>query len=594
MLDMFKLDPRIKADLSSQRRPITLGLICTAFAALLYIFTIWLVKVTTHAIEVIGSHPGQSAVDHQLQMLGIACLASIGVFGIRYFLVQGQIYYLAEASNRLTADLRKKLFAKLLRLPVGYFNDRRSGAIQSILTNDVNAYQNAIGIIRDSIDGPIKAVGGFISIMLLQPVIGALAILLIPIMAVTISANSKRMREAQSQVQASLADVGATTQEVLGGTRVVKAFGVESRTEAEYGVLIDRSFKNQMKATKVFARLRPLVEFIGAVALVATLFVSGQLAARGWVQVSDITAIALAMDTINQGFRNLASVSNTLAMVSASSERISVQILDIPEEDVHDTGKTVLPNPKGEVEFRNVSFSYPDGTEALRNVSFKLPAGTSLALVGPSGAGKSTIADLLLRFYEPTDGQILIDGVDANDLSLQSVRAMIGVVPQATFLFAGTIEDNVRLGGTDVTDADLAFALKAAHAEEFVADMNDRTSHELGERGTKLSGGQMQRVAIARALVRKPTILLLDEATSALDASSEKAVSEALVDVMKDRTTLMIAHRLTTAARADKILFLNSGRVVEQGSHAELMAANGEYAALFRLFSSGLLDEDES
>jgi subfamily B ATP-binding cassette protein MsbA len=307
------------------------------------------------------------------------------------------------------------------------------------------------------------------------------------------------------------------------------------------------------------------------------------------VDVSKIASIALAMDMINQGFRSLAGLSNTLASVQASSDRIATEILDVPEEPIQDSGKTVLKSPRGDVEFRNVSFVYPDGTKALNNVSFTLPAGTSLALVGPSGAGKSTIADLLLRFYEPTSGEILIDGVDARELSIESVRAMIGVVPQATFLFAGTIEDNVRLGLESASLADLQEALTAAHAAEFVNEMHGRTTQELGERGIRLSGGQMQRVAIARALIRKPTILLLDEATSALDATSEKAVSEALVDIMKERTTLMIAHRLTTAARADRLMYLKAGSIVESGSHAELMAANGEYAALFRVFSSGII-----
>jgi subfamily B ATP-binding cassette protein MsbA len=591
-MKFLRLDPRIMADLRLQKRPILMGLLCTGLAAVLYTSTIWLVKVTTQAIEAIGVAKDPVKIQTELNHLAMACLAALAIFSLRYFLVRGQIYFLAEASNRLAADLRRKLFAKLLRLPVSYFNQRRTGTIQSILTNDVNAYQNAIGIIRDSIDGPIKAVGAFIAILFIQPFLAILAFLLIPVMALVLSGNSKRMRVAQTKVQESLADVSATTQEVLMGTRVVKAFGVEERTERDYGKLIENSFQSQMKAAGVFARLRPFVEFIGAAALVAILYVSGLLASHGLLKVSDITAIALAMDTINQGFKNLASLSNTMAGVEASSTRIANEILDVPEEAIHETGRQQLASPRGDVEFRNVSFVYPDGTQALDNVSFKLPAGSSLALVGPSGAGKSTIADLLLRFYEPTSGEIFIDGVESRQLSIESVRAMIGVVPQSTFLFVGTIEENVRLGLPSASDADLTEALKAAHAEEFVQEMHGRTTQELGERGIRLSGGQMQRVAIARALIRKPTILLLDEATSALDATSEKAVSEALVDIMKERTTLMIAHRLTTAARADNLLYLKAGRVVESGSHTELMAANGEYAALFRVFSSGVFGSE--
>jgi subfamily B ATP-binding cassette protein MsbA len=588
-LPLFRMDPRIAADLRAQRRPITLGLVCTGLAALLYTSTIALVKLTTQAIEAIGATSNADRIHAELGRLGWACAAAVAIFGLRYFLVRGQIYFLAEASNRLAADLRRKLFSKLLRLPVSYFNERRTGTIQSILTNDVNAYQNAIGIIRDSIDGPIKAVGAFVAILFLQPALALIAFLLIPVMAWTLSGNSRKMRVAQTRVQEGLADLSATTQEVLGGTRVVKAFGVEEQTEREYGRLIEDSFSAQMRAASVFARLRPFVEFVGALALVAILYVSGLLAAGGRLHVSDITAIALAMDTINQGFRNLASLSNTMAGVQASSDRIWREILEVPEEPIREDGKLTLPSPRGDIEFSEVSFVYPDGTRALDQVSFRIPAGESLALVGPSGAGKSTIADLLLRFYEPSSGRITIDGVDVRQLSIESVRALIGVVPQATFLFADTIEENVRLGSESASDAEVRAALEAAHATEFANEMKGRATQALGERGTKLSGGQMQRVAIARALIRKPTILLLDEATSALDATSERAVSEALFEIMRGRTTLMIAHRLTTAARADRLLYLKAGRVVESGSHAELMAADGEYAALFRVFSSGVM-----
>ncbi|HJP82311.1 MAG TPA: ATP-binding cassette domain-containing protein, partial [Fimbriimonadaceae bacterium] len=250
-----------------------------------------------------------------------------------------------------------------------------------------------------------------------------------------------------------------------------------------------------------------------------------------------------------------------------------------------------LQNPTGQVEFKNVTFRYDDGTEALRNVSFQLAAGTSLALVGPSGAGKSTIADLLLRFYDPTEGTITFDGVDIRELDTEWLRNQIGVVPQQTFLFAGTISENIQIGKPEATEAEVEEAAVAAHANAFVDYLPARYDAVIGEQGVGLSGGERQRVAIARALVRKPTLLLLDEATSALDAGSERAVTKALEEVMTQRTTLFIAHRLTTAARADRILYLRRGEVVEQGAHKDLMEQNGEYAALFRVFSNGVLDE---
>jgi ABC-type multidrug transport system fused ATPase/permease subunit len=346
-----------------------------------------------------------------------------------------------------------------------------------------------------------------------------------------------------------------------------------------------------MTAAVQFAKLRPLVEFLGATALAIMLVGAAAMASRSQLDVGTVGALAFAFDVINQGFRSYAGMRNTVASVEAAATRIHREVLNVPDDAIAKKDATkIIAVPKGRIEFTNVTFAYPDGTEALKNVSFVVEPDTSLAIVGPSGAGKSTIADLILRFYEPTSGAITIDGVNISEMDAAFLRSLIGVVPQHTFLFAGTIEDNVRIGRADASDAEIAEALKAAHASDFVSEMSGRITSELGERGIRLSGGQMQRVAIARALIRKPTVLLLDEATSALDASSEKAVTEALDEIMKQRTTVMIAHRLTTAARADRLLYLKGGCVIEEGSHRELLNRDGEYAALFRLFSGGVLD----
>ena len=593
------LDPRVVEDLKSQRKPVTLGLICTGLASLLYAGTIGLSRLIVDQLQAIGTalnlaEPARTEqINHAVKLLYLCALATVVIFGLRYFLVRAQLYLLAKASNRLAANLRMRLFKKLLRLPVSYFNDRRSGAIQSVLNNDVNVYQSAIGVIRDSIDAPIKAIGAFFFVLYLQPIVGLCAVPLILVMSQVISRNSRKMRASQAQVQDDLADLAATTNEVLQGTRVVKAFGVEGRTEEEYSRLIEASYSSQMVASVQLAKLRPLVEFLGAFALSVMLVGLTSMAVGGHLDVGTVIALAFAFDVINQGFRSYAGMRNTIASVEAAATRIHKEVLDVPDDVVSKRNATKkIERPKGRIEFRNVTFAYPDGTAALKDVSFVVEPDTSLAIVGPSGAGKSTIADLILRFYEPTSGQILIDGVDIAEMDAAFLRSLIGVVPQHTFLFAGTIEDNVRIGRADATDAEIGEALTAAHAADFVKEMTGRTTSELGERGIRLSGGQMQRVAIARALVRKPTVLLLDEATSALDASSEKAVTEALDEIMKQRTTVMIAHRLTTAARADRLLYLKAGQVIEEGSHAELIKRNGEYAALFRLFSGGVLDVD--
>ncbi len=583
----FQLDPRIKRELVGQRRLLLLGLLCTGLSAALYGSSMGLIRRLLKDLEKIG----QTRALEDFDAMKISTLMIIGVFVLRYFFTRGQTYYLAEAVARLTNGLRQRLLNKLLKLPVTYFNEKRAGSIQSVLTNDVNVFQSAVQILRDSIEAPLKAIVALILIIIIQWQMALITFLMIPIMGIIVQRNAKKMRIAQKQVQIDLSEVGAVTQEVLQGVRVVKAFGAEEQVNRDYGRLLHTSLKSQLRAALLVARLRPLVELLGAVGLCGAILIGGWLALSGNMTVSDMAALAFALDAINQGFRGISNLSSTYSSVQGAADRIYSEILDVPLPPEH-TGRQTLESINGLIEFRDVSFVYPDGTWALRNVSFAIQPGTSMALVGPSGAGKSTIADLLQRFYEPTSGAIFLDGTDIKHLDVNWLRSQIGVVPQHTFLFAGGIDENLRLGTPDATDEQLTKALQMAHAEDFSKEFRDRNVPVLGERGVRLSGGQMQRIAIARALVRDPSILLLDEATSALDAESEKAVTAALQEVMETRTTMFIAHRLTTAARADSILFLKRGEVIEQGSHTELMVKNGQYSLLFKAFSDGLLEDN--
>ena len=578
----FKFDPRIKRELLGQRRSILIGVGSSALAASLYGLTL---KFTEGAVETID----KLHRTHQKELfpdLAWGCLFIAVIFLFRYIFVRLQTYYLAEAVAKLTTSLRRKLMAKLLRLPVTYFNEKRSGAVQSVLTNDVNVFQSAVQILRDSVEAPIKATVSLAYIVVMQWQMAVVTFMMIPLLGVIIQRNSKRMRKAQADVQIDLAEVGAITQETLQGVRVVKSFGAEAQMDIQYESLTQKSLNSQLRTAKLVAKLKPLVELMGAIGLILAFLIGGWLALTGNLKVSGMVVLAIALDNINQGFRGISGLSSTYSAVQAAADRIYSEVLDVPEPPELSGSKTIK-NVQGRIEFRDVSFTYPDGTSALTKVSFIIEPGTSLALVGPSGAGKSTIADLFLRFYEPTEGQILFDGIDIRDLDAGWLRAQIGVVPQQTFLFAGSIDENLRLGAPEATEEQIGKALRMAHAENFTAEFRERNVPVMGERGAKLSGGQMQRVAIARALIREPAILLLDEATSALDAASETAVTEALQEVMETRTTLFIAHRLTTAARATKILLLKRGQVVETGSHRELIDKDEEYAALWRLFNGG-------
>ncbi|MBX3111893.1 MAG: ABC transporter ATP-binding protein [Fimbriimonadaceae bacterium] len=575
------VDKRVWQEILGQRRLVLAGLVCSGLAAAMLGAYAAIIKSVVRAVT-----------DHDVPRLLWTSAAVVGLFGVRYFLARAQLYLLGVASNRTTAELRKRVFTKLLRLPISYFNDKKAGAVQSVLTNDINVYAGAIGAVRESIDGPVKILTGVVAVFILQPYLALAAMAVMPVMAWAIQRNSRKMKVVHAQVQADLATMTATMQETLAGVRVIKAFGAEGRVDGRFARLVETSVASQNHSARVTATLRPLVEFLGAVAIAAVVLVCGLLVSRDALQIEDLAGFIVMLDVINQGFKSVGNLKQTFAQLSAATDRIYDEVLDI-EETTNDHAEAVTPaSVTGKIEFRDVSFTYPDGTKALDRVSFTIEAGTSLALVGPSGAGKSTVADLLLRFYDPTEGQILLDGRDIRTLKGAWYRALIGVVPQQTFLFAGTVAENLRLGAPDASDGALAKAVQAAHAESFVDLDAGGLDSNLGERGVGVSGGEGQRLAIARALVRDPQILLLDEATSNLDAHSEQAVTSALDEAMRSRTTLFIAHRLTTAARADQIVVLRRGQVLETGTHDRLMQADGAYAGMFRAFTSGLVGED--
>lgn len=630
-----KFDPRLKADLLKQKRPITIALVCVAITSLLTAGTGLLIQravdsigraaptiqsaqfagtssdaVNTRTAEILRIDPkalAQAQADAKAQLrdntptetrqkqalndLLLYCLLVIGVFAAKYVFTRNGALYIGKASLQLSNDLRARIFERLQRLPIAYFNKKRAGAIQSVLTNDVNVYLNAVMVVRDSVDGPLKLVAGLVMVFFIQWKLALITLLFVPILAGFVQYNGRKTKQASAAVQDDLATLQSFTQEAFQGTRVIRAFAAEGRIRSAFDALIAGYFKSQMKLYRRIATLKPLIEFIGAVCLATVIYACGWLAFGSGLKIADVVSLVYLLDVVNQGFRAMGYVSNTFKLVEAASERIYGEVLDVPVETEDDQSAQELPNLAGRIEFRNVSFTYPDGSAALTNVSFVIEPGTSLALVGPSGAGKSTIADILLRFYDPTEGQVLIDGVDVRELKTRWLRNQIGVVPQQTFLFAGSIADNLRMGSPDAATEDMEFAIRAAHADNFAYRTPARLEEELGEAGLGLSGGERQRLAIARALVRDPKILVLDEATSNLDAESEKAVTEALDEIMHTRTTLFIAHRLTTAARADRIAMLRKGEVLEIGSHRELLEANGPYAAMYRMFSSGLLDE---
>ncbi|MBL8088227.1 MAG: ABC transporter ATP-binding protein [Chthonomonas sp.] len=575
-----RLDPRIAREILSEKQSVIRGLLCSAAVAGLGGALALFIKLVVDAVS--NKQPSQ--------LVALSGLV-IALFTIKYAFARAQAYYLNYASNRITTNLRVRLFEKLQRLPLSYFHEKRTGSLQSILSNDINVYSNAVTTLRDSIDGPIKIVSGLATAAVMQPKLAAVGLTVLPVLAFVIQRNARKMRTAQANVQDDLSNLSAMSFETLTGTRIIKAFGAEATVQERFGGLVEKSFESQMVAARRVATLKPMVELIGSVGIALVVLVCAWLLNRGELQVGDLAAFLFALDYMNQGFRNLGSLKQTTSQISAAADRIYAEVLNVPEPEPDTLGTRTFPEFQGRIEFRGVSFAYPDATEALKNVSFTIEPGRSLALVGPSGAGKSTIADLLLRFYEPTAGEILVDGVNVREISTPWLRSQVGVVPQQTFLFSGTIADNIRLGRPDATESEILDACKGAHAD-FVVGLPEGFSTKLGERGSGLSGGEAQRISIARAFVRKPKVLLLDEATSNLDALSEQAVQSALDELMLGRSTLFIAHRLTSAARANHIVMLRRGEIAEQGSFEELMRLDGSFAAMYRVFNQGFQEPE--
>jgi subfamily B ATP-binding cassette protein MsbA len=462
----------------------------------------------------------------------------------------------------------------------------------STLTNDVPVIQTATMSIRDVIAAPITIIAAFSLLFYTSWRLTLAAVVFIPMMGFVINKIGKRIRRISDVVQGKMADITTITEETVAGVRIIKSFAAEDHEISRFSEENDKAFRAIIKGVKRSAQLRPIIEFIGAFGIALVLFAGGnevafnakQIAA-GKEPVSGLTTGGLAMfvyllQQIARAVSDLGGINTTRQQALAAAQRIFNEVLDQRPEVAEKPDAQPMPPIEGRVQFENVSFAYQEGEPVLTDISFNVNAGEVVALVGMSGAGKSTLVDLIPRFYDVKDGRITIDGIDIRDVKLESLRRQIGIVPQETWLFAGTLRDNIAYGRRDATDEEIRNAAYAANAY-FIDGFPDKFETVVGERGIRLSGGERQRIAIARAILMNPRILILDEATSSLDASSEALVQEALDQLMKGRTTIVIAHRLSTILGANRILAMENGRIVESGTHQELLAAGGLYSALY-------------
>jgi subfamily B ATP-binding cassette protein MsbA len=504
------------------------------------------------------------------------------------FILRGITGFATEASlgwigRSVISTLRREAFGKYLTLPSRYFDDKSAGPLLSRLTFNVEMVAESVtSVVTIAIRDVLTVIAAFAVMTLKSPKLTLFVLILFPIIAVLVRVLGIAFRRYSNRIQDSVGEVTQVTEEIVRGNWVVKIFGGQDYERQRLYDVDERNRRQNLKLIRVRSLGVAVTQTIFGFGIALVIFMAGRESVNGNLTPGQFIAFFSAMMLMLQPVRRITNVNATLQRGVAGADSL-FSVMDEPDET--DTGAKVCKNVRGDVEFRNVSFAYGnDSAPVLDNISLKLDAGNTLAIVGHSGSGKTTLASLLPRFYNYTDGAILLDGVPIEDYTLASLRDNISLVSQDIVLFNDTIGNNLAYGELrNRSDAEIRQAASIAHVLDFAQDMPNGLDTFVGDRGVLLSGGQRQRIAIGRALLKDAPLLILDEATSALDTKSERHIQEGLAELMRGRTTLVIAHRLSTVEKADEIIVLDAGRIVESGTHRELLDANGHYASLYRM-----------
>ncbi len=501
-----------------------------------------------------------------------------------------RFYFVSWLGERVVADIRLAVQRNLLRLAPGFFEENRPSEIASRMTSDTAIIEQTVGTtVSVALRNTIVGLGGIIFLFTLAPALTAGLLLGIPIVILPIVFIGRKLSSVSRFSQDRVADVGAMVSETLGAMKIVQAFGQENREHERFGGAVETTFETAKRRIRLRAALTAVVIALVFTGITLLMWRGAVGVADGTISGGTIAAFVLTGGLVAGAFGALTEVYGDLLRAAGAAGRLA-ELLSEEPGIAAPASPIALPEPaRGQISFDNVTFAYPtrQETNALKNFSLKVTPGETVAVVGPSGAGKSTLFQLAQRFYDPQGGSVRIDGVALPSADPADIRERMALVPQDTVLFAASARDNLRYGMWDATDEEIWAAARAANAEKFLLELPDGLDSFMGEAGTRLSGGQRQRVAIARALLRQTPILLLDEATSALDAESEKLVQDALDNLMKNRTTIVIAHRLATVRSADRIIVMDEGQIVEQGDHDSLIAKNGLYSKLAELQFNG-------
>lgn len=524
-----------------------------------------------------GFAGGQSeTLDRALVLLlGLSVLMAAGTYA-RFYLVT----WIGES---VVADLRRAVFDRVLRLDPGFFEVTRTGEILSRITTDTTLLQSIIGSSASmALRNALILIGGLVMMAVTNPKLTGLVLLVVPVVVVPILVIGRRVRRLSRESQDRVADVGAFAEENVNAIRTVQAFTHEEVDRGRFGVEVANAFRIAMVRTKLRGILSATIILLVFAAIGAILWVGGHDVMAGRITGGELAAFVFYATIVAFSVGIISEVYGELLRAAGATERL-VELLEAEPAIQAPSAPAPLPEPpQGRVTFENVTFHYPSRPDlaALSGFSLSVEPGETVALVGPSGAGKTTVFQLLLRFYDPKEGRVMLDGVDLAQADPEAVRRRLALVPQDPVIFGTTGWENIRYGRPDASDADVIAAAKDAAADAFLSALPDGYDSFLGEKGTRLSGGQKQRVSIARAILRDPSVLLLDEATSALDAENERLVQEGLARLMQGRTTLIIAHRLATVVNADRIAVIDGGRVVATGTHHELLSTSPLYAHL--------------